>query len=93
MTTRYRVIMYERTTDQVGGIVDVPDALAVQALAIAGVADADEPGETDLDDIQAIQMASLLGFRENVARYIYHLETILTATTACAPKRGQSIVS
>ena len=45
MTARYRVIMYERTTDQVGGIIDVPAALAVQALAIAGIADADEPGE------------------------------------------------
>ena len=78
MTARYRVIIYERTTDHVGGIIDVPAALAVQALAIAAVADADEPGETDLDDIQAIQMARLLGFRANVARYIYHLETVLT---------------
>jgi hypothetical protein len=77
MTTRYRVIMYERTTDHVGGIIDVPDALVVQALRIAGVTDADEPGETDLDDIQAIQMAGLLQFRSNVARYIYHLETVL----------------
>jgi hypothetical protein len=78
MTVRYRIIMYERTTDHVGGIIDVPAALAVEALAIAGVADADEPGEIDLDDSQAIQMARLLGFRANVTRYIYHLETVLT---------------
>jgi len=69
--------MYDRATDYVGGIIDVPVALAVQALMIAGVVDADEPGETDLDDIQAIQMAGLLGFRANVSRYIYHLETVL----------------
>jgi hypothetical protein len=78
MTAQYRVIMYERTTDRVGGIIDVPDALAAQALTIAGVTNATEPGETALDDIQAIQMARLLGFRANVARYIYHLETVLT---------------
>jgi hypothetical protein len=79
MTTRYRIIMYERNTDQVGGIIDVPVALAVQALAIAGIADAEEPGETALDDIQAIQMAKLIAFRENLARYVYHLETVLTS--------------
>ena len=78
MNTRYRIIMYERTTDHVGGIIDVPTALAVQALAIAGITDANEPGETNLDNIQAIQMAGLLGFRANVARYTYHLEMVVT---------------
>ena len=33
----YRVIMYERTTDRVGGIIDVPAALVSQALSIAGI--------------------------------------------------------
>ena len=78
--SRYRVIMYERTTDRVGGIVDVPDLLAIQALAIAGVTDADEPGESELDDAQARKLANLLGFRSNVARYVYHLETLVTSS-------------
>jgi hypothetical protein len=36
----YRAIMYERTTDRVGGIIDVPAALESQALTIAGISNA-----------------------------------------------------
>jgi hypothetical protein len=76
MTARYRVIMYERTTDRAGGTIDVPAMLATQVLSIAGIADGDEPGETALTDAQAAALARLLAFRANVARYIYHLETL-----------------
>ena len=75
---RYRVIMYQRTTDRVGGTVDVPDALVPQALRMAGISDPLEPGETELADSEARLIANLLGFRSNVSRYIYHLETVVT---------------
>jgi hypothetical protein len=77
MTTRYRVIMYERSTDRVGGIIDVPPALVPQALSIAGVVNAAEPGETELTGAQARALANLLGFQANVSRYVYHLETLI----------------
>ena len=74
----YRVIMYERTTDRVGGIIDVPAALVSQALSIAGISKPTELGEADLTDAQVRALANLLGFRSNVSRYCYHLETLAT---------------
>jgi hypothetical protein len=76
MTARYRVIMYERTTDRVGGMIDVPQKLVPQALAIAGVSDPTDLGETELTDSQVYALANLLGFRANLSRYVYHLETL-----------------
>jgi hypothetical protein len=76
MTTRYRVIMYERTTDREGGIIDVQPALVPQALNIAGVSNPVEPGEIELADARARALANLLGFRPDVSRYVYHLETL-----------------
>ena len=72
----YRVIMYERTTDRVGGIIDVPAALVPQALSLAGISDPTELGETELSDTEVRALANLLGFRSNVSRYRYHLETL-----------------
>jgi hypothetical protein len=74
----YRVIMYERTTDRVGGIIDVPTALVAQALSIAGISKTAELGETELTDAEVRALANLLGFRSDVSRYHYHLETLAT---------------
>lgn len=74
--TRYRVIMYERSTDRVGGMIDVPPPLAPQVLLIVDIKDVDEPGETELSDDQARKLATLMSFQANIARYIYHLETL-----------------
>ena len=76
MTVRYRVIQYERTTDRVGGVIDVRPQFVVQVLRIAGMSNAAEPGETELTDAQAKALASLMQFRANPSRYIYHLETL-----------------
>jgi hypothetical protein len=72
----YRVIMYERTTDRVGGIIDVPAALEPQVLTIAGISNPTELGETELADAEVVALANLLGFRSNIPRYRYHLETL-----------------
>jgi hypothetical protein len=69
--------MYDRLTDQVGGVIDVPTALVPQVLSITGVSNPIEPGETELTDSQARALANLLGFRSNVSRYVYHLETLV----------------
>ena len=72
----YRVIMYERSTDREGGIIDIPAPLVAQALSIAGIGNATELGETELTDAEVRALANLLQFRSNVSRYHYHLETL-----------------
>ena len=81
MTVQYRVIAYNRTTDRVGSIIDVPKPLVPQVLAIArfGKALSCEPGESDLDGSQAREVANVLNFRSDPSRFHYHLETIVTA--------------
>jgi hypothetical protein len=76
MSARYRVIMYERQTDRVGGIIDVPAYLEPQALAASGIHDPAELGEVELHDQQVRALAALLNFRQNTGRYIYHFETV-----------------
>ena len=44
----YRVIMYERSTDRVGGVIDIPAPLVTQALSTVGISNATELGETEL---------------------------------------------
>jgi hypothetical protein len=78
MTAQYRVIMYDRQTDRVGGIIDVPAQLAPHLLSLPGIVNAAEPGEIELADKQVGAIATLLGFRANVGRYRYHLETLVT---------------
>jgi hypothetical protein len=79
MSTRHRLIMYERLTDRVGGIVDVRPHFVPQVLGLAGISHGDEPGETELTDDQARAIAKLLGIRINLSRYVYYLETLVTA--------------
>jgi hypothetical protein len=77
MTMRYRVIAYNRTTDRVGGVVDVPTALVTNVQMIAGLRRNDrEPGELPLDGRQACELGNLLGFRADPARFLYHLEAL-----------------
>jgi hypothetical protein len=69
--------MYDRQTDRVGGIIDVPAHLVPQALSVARITNATDPGEVELHERQVRALARLLNFRHNVGRYIYHLETVL----------------
>jgi hypothetical protein len=78
MTARYRIIMYDRQTERVGGIIDVPVRLAPQVLSFAGITTPAEPGESELHDRPLRAIANLLSFRSNVGRYLYHLETLVT---------------
>ena len=74
---KYRFIMYERATaERNGGVIDVPAALVQQTLTIAGITDPTELGETELEPSQVDALANLLGFRLNLARYHYLLETL-----------------
>jgi hypothetical protein len=75
LTTQHRVMMYERSTDRVGGIIDVPKRLIPQILSIAGIVCAAEPGESELTDKQTRAIARVMNFRADVGGYHYHLET------------------
>ena len=73
---RYRVIFYNRSTDHVGGLIDIPGRFLPQVLAIAGMRNANEPGEYPLDSKQVRDIAALIGFRPDVSRFEYFLEPL-----------------
>ena len=79
MSTRYRLMMYERATEEFGGAVDVRPHFQRQVLSLAGLSRVTEPGETELTDDQARAITSLLNIRVNVPRYIYTIETLVTS--------------
>jgi hypothetical protein len=76
MIFRYRIIMYLRTTDREGGIIDIPARHVQQVLSIAGISNPTELGESELTTGQVAALSPLLGFRADVLRYRYHLETL-----------------
>ena len=77
MSPRYRIIIYNRTTDHVGGVVDIPRALLTQVLVIAGIATSpNELGEYPLTSEQVRDISSLIGFGADFSRFHYHLEPI-----------------
>jgi hypothetical protein len=73
---RYRIICYDRTTDRVGGLIDIPGVLLPRVLKIAGVTDRNEPGELPPEPRQIVDIASLVGFRIDLARFEYHLDPL-----------------
>ncbi len=73
---RYRVIWYNRTTDRVGGLVEIPGVLLSRVLKIAGVTDRNEPGELLLEPRQISDIASLVGLHIDLARFEYHLDPL-----------------
>lgn len=76
---RYRIILYDRTTEEAGGVISVPQKHLGRILAIAGIADPHEPGELPLDEDQAREIATLIGFAADIPRFHYHLEPIAPA--------------
>jgi hypothetical protein len=77
MTLRYRIILYNRTTDKFGVTIDIPDPLLPQVLAIAGIAtSANELGEYALTAQQIRDISSLIGFGADASRFHYHLESV-----------------
>jgi hypothetical protein len=73
---RYRLIFYNRTTDRVGGLIDIPANLLPQVLALAGIQNASDLGEYPLAPKQVLDIASLIGFKPDVSRFAYHLEPL-----------------
>ena len=71
---RYRLIFYNRSTDRVGGLIDIAGTSLPQVLAIAGIRNANDPGEYPLDPRQVRDIAALIGFEPDVSRFEYHLE-------------------
>jgi hypothetical protein len=74
--TRYRVIFYNRSTDRVGGLIDIPANFLPQVLALAGIQNANDPGEYPLDPNQVRDIAALIGFKPDFSRFVYHLEPL-----------------
>ena len=71
---QYRVIFYNRSTDRVGGLIDIPGNLVPQVLALAGIQNANDLGEYPLDATQVRDIAMLIGFKPDLSRFVYHLE-------------------
>ena len=75
MNPRYRILLYNRTTDRLDGAVDIPQPLLHQVLAIAGVTtSANELGEYPLNAEQVRDISPLLGFEADPSRFHYHLD-------------------
>jgi hypothetical protein len=72
----HRIIPYDRATDEAGGVINVPHKQLGRILVIAAVADPNESGELLLDEDQIREMAKLIGFAADVARFHYHLEPV-----------------
>ena len=71
MNPRYRIILYNRTTDRLGGAIDIPQPLLHQVLAIAGIAtSANELGEHPLNAEQVRDISSLLSFGADPSLFI-----------------------
>jgi hypothetical protein len=78
VTIQYRLIWYNRLTDQVGGLSDIPGRYLPKVLKIAGVNNPRELGELPLSDEQIRDIGALIGLRIDVSRFIYHLEPLPT---------------
>jgi hypothetical protein len=76
---RYRIILYDRATEEADGLISIPRKHLGRVLGIAGVIDPNEPGELPLDEGQIGEIAKLIGFAADVARFHYHLEPIAPA--------------
>jgi hypothetical protein len=72
---RYRLILYNRSTDRVGGLIDIPGNVLPQVLTLAGIQNPNDPGEYPLDPKQVRDIARLIGFKPDVSRFHYHLES------------------
>lgn len=83
---QHRLIFYDRSTDRVGGLIDIPGTLLPQVLAIAGILNADDLGEYPLGPRQVRDIAALVGFEPDVSRFEYHLEPLGPVKNRLAPE-------
>ena len=71
----YRVVTYDRSTEQLKGSLVVPPSVLARVKKIAGFKPQDDGlGEYKLDDEQTRQVAKILGFRPEADRFFYYVE-------------------
>ncbi len=71
----YRVVTYDRTTELMKGSLVVPPNVLAKVRKIAGFKPRDDGlGGYPLDDEQTRQVAKVLGFRPEPARFSYCVE-------------------
>jgi hypothetical protein len=71
----YRIVTYDRTTEQMKGSLTVPPSGLARVKKIAGFKPQDEGlGDYELDKEQAKQVAKILGFRPEPDRFYYYVE-------------------
>ncbi len=71
----YRVVTYDRTSEQMRGSLIVPPSLVGKVKKIAGFKPADDGlGEYALDGSQTKKIAKILGFKPEEDRFYYYIE-------------------
>ena len=71
----YRVVTYDRSTEEMRGNLVIPPNVLGKVKKIAGFEpDDDGLGEYPLDDDRARKVARVLGFRAEPERFFYYVE-------------------
>ena len=71
----YRIVTYDRTTEQMKGSLVVPPSVLARVKKIAAFKPQDDGlGEYPLDEEQASRVAKILGFSPEPDRFYYYLE-------------------
>jgi hypothetical protein len=71
----YRVVSYDRASEQMKGSLIVPPGVLAKVKKFAGFKAKDDGlGEYPLDEVQTKQVAKILGFRPESDRFYYHVE-------------------
>jgi hypothetical protein len=71
----YRIVTYDRTTEQMKGSLVVPPSVLGRVKKIAGFTPQDDGlGEYPLDEDQTRRIAKVLGFRAEPERFFYYVE-------------------
>jgi hypothetical protein len=71
----YRVVTYDRATEQMRGKLPVPPSVLNEVKRVAGFQPQDDGlGEYPLDEEQTRHIARILGFRPEPNRFYYYVE-------------------
>jgi hypothetical protein len=71
----YRIVSYDRKTEQIKGSLIVPPSVLAKVKKMAGFKPQDDGlGEYLLDDKQTDKIAKRLGFRPEPERFYYYVE-------------------
>jgi hypothetical protein len=71
----YRVVTYDRSSEQMKGSLIVPPSVLSKVQKVAGFKPTDDGlGEYPLDEVQTKKVAKILGFRPEANRFYYYVE-------------------